>query len=111
MSGPAGALRIDEVREGAEHTLRLAGELDMAGVPALEAAAKPIFTEASSLTVDLSGLTFIDSTGLASIVHLSGLCSKHGCGFHIVPGPRAVQRLFEATGLDGVLPFVSRAPR
>ncbi len=106
MNGPAGSVRITDVRDGTGHTLRLEGELDLAGVPAVEASAGRLWGEVSKLTVDLSRLTFIDSTGLAAIVHLSGLCAKHGCRFEIVPGPPIVQRLFELTGLDGVLPFV-----
>jgi anti-sigma B factor antagonist len=102
-------MQIEELRDGTGCTLRLAGELDMAGVPSLEAAAGRVWGEVSTLTVDLSELSFIDSTGLAAIVHLSGLCARHRCRFQIVPGPDAVQRLFELTGLDGVLPFVSRA--
>ena len=107
MSGPTGTVEITNIREQGRHTIRLEGELDMSGVPSLEAAAGRVWGEVSSLTVDLSGLRFIDSTGLAAIVHISGLCARHDCRFGIVQGPREVQRLFELTGLDGVLPFVS----
>ncbi len=105
MSGPIG-VGIDEVQLAGAHTLKLSGELDMAGVPELEAVVRRICERGTeSITVDLSELGFIDSTGLAAIVHVSGVCSKHGCRFEIVPGPRQVHRLFEVTGLDGVLPF------
>ena len=111
MSGPAGGVQIEDVGEDHGRALRLAGELDMAGVPSLEAAMGRLWGEVSNLTLDLSGLSFIDSTGLAAIVHLSGLCAKHGCRLQIVPGPQAVQRLFELTGLDGVLPFAASPSR
>lgn len=107
-----GSPRLEVVDEqvGSEHTLRLGGELDIAGVPSLEAAVRRICSDdTTSITIDLSGLGFIDSTGLAAIVHTSGLCAKHGYGFAIVPGPRPVQRLFEVTGLDAVLPFTGAA--
>lgn len=108
MSARSGGVEIEDVQgDGGRHTLLLRGELDMAGVPSLEAAIDRVCADGTrSVTVDLRELSFIDSTGLAAIVHISGLCGKHGYGFGIVPGPSAVQRLFELTGLDGVLPFL-----
>jgi anti-sigma B factor antagonist len=91
-------------------TLKLTGELDTESVPAFEAVLERQFgAGASGLTLDLSELVFIDSTGLAAIVLASRLCERDGCALEIVPGPRAVQRLFEVTGLVDVLPF-SDAP-
>jgi anti-anti-sigma factor len=99
-------VELEHVQAGAEHTVLLRGELDMAGVPSVEALVNRICAgEARSIELDLTGLSFIDSTGLAVIVHISALCAKQGHRFQIVPGPPAVQRLFEVTGLDGVLPF------
>ncbi len=96
----------DREESGGAHTLLLSGELDMAGVPVLEATFARLPAEQTrSVTLDLSGLSFIDSTGLAAIVHISGLCARQSRSFRLLPGPRAVQRLFEVTGLDGVLPF------
>jgi anti-anti-sigma factor len=110
MGVGSSGVEIEDHAEGGDHTLRLRGELDMAGVPLLEAAVARVCTEGTrSVTVDLAALEFIDSTGLAAIVHISGLCSKHGYRFGILRGPSAVQRLFELTGLDGVLPFVDGA--
>ncbi len=107
MSGSHG-VQVDDEQVGSEHTIRLRGELDIAGVPPLEAAVRRVFGAGTkSVTLDLSGLGFIDSMGLAAIVHLSGLCAKHNCEFAIVPGPPPVRRLFEVTGLDMVLPFAA----
>jgi anti-anti-sigma factor len=96
----------DFVRAGV-HTLSLSGELDLAAVPSLEAQVRRVCAQASTrgITLDLGGLCFIDSTGLAAIVLVSRLCAKHGFSFELLPGPRAVQRLFESTGLIDALPF------
>ncbi len=48
---------------------------------------------------------FIDSTGLAAIILANKICERDGHDFWLVPGPRAIQRLFEITGLIEVLPF------
>jgi anti-sigma B factor antagonist len=87
-------------------TLKLGGELDVDSVSALERAAKRCLS-ADAVTLDLSGLTFIDSTGLASIALVSRLRERDGRALKLVPGPPAVQRLFEITGLIDALPFVS----
>jgi anti-sigma B factor antagonist len=93
------------VEEGV-HTLALSGELDMAAVPSLEAEVRRLCVPGTrGITLDLGGLGFIDSTGLAAIVLVSRLCAKHGYTFELLPGPRPVQRLFEITGLANALPF------
>jgi anti-anti-sigma factor len=96
----------DSVHDGV-HTLSLSGELDLAAVPSLEAQVRRVCAQTSTrgVTLDLGGLSFIDSTGLAAIVLVSGLCAKHSFSFELLPGPRAVQRLFERTGLIDALPF------
>lgn len=87
-------------------TLRLSGELDTDSVSSLEHAAERHFSSgAQAVTLDLSELLFIDSTGLAAVVLVARLCERDGRSLEIVPGPRAVQRLFEITGLAEVLPF------
>ncbi|HEV7163504.1 MAG TPA: STAS domain-containing protein [Solirubrobacteraceae bacterium] len=104
---PPTGLDIEAVDRNGHVTLHLRGELDIASVPSLEAAVARVPAESTSaLTLDLSGLLFIDSTGLAAIVLAGKLCERSGYEFVLVPGPSAVQRLFELTGLIDVLPFL-----
>lgn len=99
-------LEVQRVDEGETTTLRLVGELDLASVEKLGAAVEEVCAAgASSLTLDLRTLAFIDSTGLAAIVHAGQLCEKHGVSFALVRGSESTQRLFELTGLIDVLPF------
>jgi anti-anti-sigma factor len=58
-----------------------------------------------ALTLDMSGLTFIDSTGLAAVVYASRVCEQRDCPLDVVRGPEAVQAVFTMTGLDELLPF------
>lgn len=102
-------LEIDELIDGKRHTLVLGGELDIASAATLHGAIARVLatgTAGSAITLDLSGLIFIDSTGLAEIILTGQLCDRDGYEFALVPGPRAVQRLFELTGLIDALPFV-----
>jgi len=57
-----------------------------------------------TLIVDLSGVTFIDSSGLGGLVQLSNLAAARGVTVYLRnPNPRAVS-LLRLSGLDSVLP-------
>ena len=104
VGGPQ--LGVQQHDSGAAHTLVLTGELDMAGAPALDATLRRICTEpAEAITLDLSKLTFMDSTGLRTILLAKDLCEQHDCELMLIPGPAQIQRLFEVTGLLESLPF------
>lgn len=107
MTSQFSGLEIDESLDGRRHTLELGGELDIASVPILHAAIARVSRAGGvcGITLDLSGLIFIDSTGLAEIILTSQLCERDGFELTLIPGPRHVQRLFERTGLIDALPF------
>ena len=48
--------------------------------------------------IDLSRLTFIDSSGLWAITLTQRICRRRGLGLLIRPGPERVQSVFEVTG-------------
>jgi anti-anti-sigma factor len=102
-------LEIDELVDGQRYTLVLGGELDIASAVTLHGTVERVRATGaatSAVTLDLSGLIFIDSTGLAEIILTGQLCDRDGYEFALIPGPRAVQRLFEVTGLIDALPFI-----
>lgn len=105
---PASAAHL-EVRDlvaGGWHTLRLSGELDLVSTSVLADAVDRIAMQAvSGVTLDLARVSFMDSTGVRSVLALAERCGTTGTEFRIVPGPRAVQRVFEVTGLSDRLPF------
>ncbi|HEV7584561.1 MAG TPA: STAS domain-containing protein [Solirubrobacteraceae bacterium] len=96
---------MQDVISGATHTLILTGELDMATAPPLEAVVSACAACAARLTLDLSQLTFMDSTGLNLVLSAREMCRDSGAEFALIPGPRLVQRVFEITGLVERLPF------
>ena len=88
------------------YRLRLAGELDVGSLPAAEAAAAAAFEQDwERLVVDLAGLEFMDSSGIRFVTELHSRCNAANRRLSIAPGPQAVQRVFEITGLDAWLPF------
>ena len=95
---------VDDLASGEDHTLVLSGELDVAVAQQLETAIISC-ADAAALTLDLSQLSFMDSTGLRVILLADSLCKARRIVFALVPGPRQVQRIFEMAGLLGQLPF------
>jgi len=104
-------LNIQAHRRQDRHTLVLTGELDLASAPALEGmVAQACADGASELVLDLSRLTFIDSSGLKAILSARGLCAANRCDLFLTPAKAPVQRLFELTRLIDRLPFRESSP-
>ena len=90
-----------------ELTVAIDGEFDMAATFAVEPALEQAL-EAPGLrrvTLDLSGLSFIDSVGIGVVIQLAADLEARGVGLRIVPGPRHVQHVFTTVGMADVLPF------
>jgi stage II sporulation protein AA (anti-sigma F factor antagonist) len=108
LGGSGETFQLENAVVDGRNTLRLSGELDMASAPRLEALLAELSANGTSaLTLDLSELTFMDSTGLRAVLRAKELTDGHGCELSIVPGPPAVQRLFEMTRLIEVMPWTA----
>jgi anti-sigma B factor antagonist len=59
-----------------------------------------------TLAIDLSGLSMIDSTGLALVVSADSRARGEGRRLVVVEGPDPVQRVFRMTRLDDRLDIV-----
>jgi anti-anti-sigma factor len=97
VSAP-GPLSIDSRRDGDVVTIVLHGELDLASAPDLERELKE--AEASSpnrVTIDLSGLGFMDSTGLQALLRARERAGSSSYELTLRRGPHQVQRVFELT--------------
>jgi anti-sigma B factor antagonist len=113
LSGPklTPVLQVRDVVSGGHHTLIVSGELDLVSGAELEAAVRGLCgTDTTGIVIDMSELGFIDSTGVRALVVAQRLCEQHGHEFGLVPGPKSIQRIFEVTGLDKVLPFSDARP-
>jgi anti-sigma B factor antagonist len=88
------------------HTLVLSGELDIASSAELKARLLQLCAnQTTAITLDLSGLTFMDSTGLFMVLFAKELADTHGYDFLLIPGSPTIQHVFELTGLLDALPF------
>lgn len=99
------------VRDG-RHALVLSGELDLAVAAGLEATIRDLCGPGvNGIELDLSRLTFMDSSGLRAVLNAQELCAEHGYDFLVRPGSGQVQRLLELTGTTDVLPLADPPPR
>jgi anti-sigma B factor antagonist len=92
-------------------TIALAGELDLAGVTQFDEALSAAREQGNALTIDLSDLEFIDSSGLGVLVRFNNVATTEGFGYSVIAGPAAVHRAFVLSGLDRMLPFSSPQPQ
>ena len=91
--------------------IELSGELDLAGAPEVDGVLSTVEAERPSLVVvDLSRLTFIDSSGLNLLVGVDARLRDRGVRLRIVRGRAQIARLLALTGTDRHLPLVDRVP-
>ena len=100
-----GELMISSWREGHTHMIGLLGVLDLATVEGVHRElARVEATDAIAIVIDLSGLTFIDSSG-AQLVYMAHARLAGDERLSLLRGPPAVQRVFELSGIEQLLPF------
>lgn len=85
----------------------LRGELDLSTVERVEEELRQVEERTNKLiALDLSGLSFLDSTGLRLMVTADQRARKSGRRLAIVKGPETVHRVFTITRLDERLEMV-----
>jgi anti-anti-sigma factor len=85
--------------------LELRGEFDLTSAAGFEqAAGHALETGREHLVIDLRKLTFMDSSGIRAFLRLHASVGDT-VRLEFIPGPPAVQRVFELAGLKAVLPY------
>lgn len=95
-----------EQRDGLVH-IGLVGELDLSTVAKVQEELRRVEEPAPpTVVLDLSRLTFLDSTGLRAIVTADERAREGGRRLVVVRGPDSVQRVFSITRLEERLDMV-----
>ena len=90
--------------------LELGGELDLSASPRLADALDGIADEDRRVVLDLRGLEFMDSTGLAVILRYHQRAKDGRFDLVVVRGPEAVDRVFRVTQTDRLLEMLDVPP-
>ena len=96
-------LRFRLGQDGAAQTLYVSGELDIASAPALEqTVAGTMDGQGGEFCLDVSALTFMDSTGARALLHVHNRVESVGRRLVILSPTRPVWRVLKIMGLDEV---------
>jgi anti-sigma B factor antagonist len=103
-----GKLRWRSTQRGKTHVVSLIGELDAGASTAVEAELLKLERDgAERIVVNLTGLEFIDSTGIAMLIAAWRRSEQDGDRLRFIPSRSPdVQRLFELCGIDRAFPTV-----
>jgi anti-anti-sigma factor len=84
------------------------GELDLATSPLLEREIEELFDGGvlRELIVDLSALTFVDSSGLRLLIALNERAQAEGCRLALIAPAGEARTVFDVSGATEYLPFV-----
>jgi anti-sigma B factor antagonist len=87
------------------------GELDLATAPQLEELLRRQLDASGDVTLDLSRVTFMDSSGLQAIIAILRGANTNGTRLRIAGSMMPqIQRLIEITGLQDILPVDDGRP-
>ena len=98
---------VSELHEDA-HYVAPSGELDIATVELLERALLEVErADSARIVLDLSGLSFIDSTGLRLLLDVNERCGGAADRLRVIAGSPAIERLLDIVGLRERLPLIA----
>jgi anti-sigma B factor antagonist len=100
-------LRIREAAAGEDWIVAPIGDLDMASAEELDARLTDAAREHPEglLIIDLTGLEFMDSSGLRVLLTAARSSGNGGSRLRLRGARPSVQRVFEVSGADALLPF------
>ena len=94
--------------EGGRSLFRLAGSLDLTTVDRLRAAAGPACGAGNEVVLDLSGVTFCDSTGVGTFVWLHRQATAAGGRLLLGAPRRHVREVLRISGVDRAITVLGR---
>lgn len=88
--------------------LAVHGEIDLATSGTVTARVREVMEAGfHRVVLDLREVSFIDSSGLQAVLEANAAGRDAQVEFMLIPGPEAVQRMFDLTGIAGMLRFVA----
>jgi anti-sigma B factor antagonist len=96
-------ISVSRTNAGDVPIVAVSGEVDVYSAPALKDNITELLQSGvNTLIVDLSGVAFLDSTGLGALVEARAATTDAGGSLPLVCSQERILKLFTITGLDGV---------
>jgi anti-anti-sigma factor len=102
--------QIESGQSGESVVVRLGGEFDLACEEHFDRVLESLAAGSKPIVVDLSELSFIDSSGLRALLRAWKRCEAAGASLTLTPGTGQVSQAMALTGADELLPIVAEAP-
>ena len=115
-TGGEGGLEVEDVvrfetaGDASSLVAHVHGEIDTLTAPLLRTELDARISEAPLVVLDLSGVSFLGSAGLAVLVAAKDQVERAGHSLKLVCGSRIVTRALEATGLLGLFEVADGVP-
>jgi anti-anti-sigma factor len=95
------AIDLQVERNGSTATVRVSGDIDLTSAPKLDDEVTGLIEDSvNELTISLSAVSFMDSTGLRVLLKASKLLDASGGTLVLGEPSDPVRRLLEVSGLD-----------
>ena len=101
MSDGANLIQVDTVQVNGRSVLRVRGEVNLHTAPRLrELLVESSRKLAGTMLLDLSAVTYMDSSGVGTMVYVKRVVEQGGRGLVLIGLQPRVRSLFEITHLD-----------
>ena len=97
-------IKAENNAEKSAWDIKLSGEIDISNADQVKAKIDSSLAEAKqNILIDLSGLTYIDSTGLGVFIAAHSSLKKEGLGVKVYGATGSVKKLLTVSSLDKIL--------
>ncbi len=96
---PASGLKIQVSTEGNSAVVTCNGRLTMGAAANFKSHLKKLVKESRRVVIDLSGVTYMDSSGLGAVVGVYVTAKTHQCELRLVNFNQQIRQLFSFTNV------------
>ncbi len=95
------AVSVTTLRHGRNATVAVTGDVDLATAPAVDTAIEAAASarDVSGITVDLSQVTFLDSSGISVLLRGRRFAEEHNLDYQVTGAHGVVLTVLEVTGV------------
>jgi anti-anti-sigma factor len=99
---PIPELNLETVRTPEEIIVRCTGKITSSTSPLLQTTVRSLIPETKRVVLDLTDVSYMDSSGLGAIVSVYLSAKRQHCGLKLINLNRRLQELFRITKLASV---------